>query len=367
MAQYSKEMLKQMRDHAAAVKKAMMGSGGSGGDFGRYADFSGKNAIVEPGKQVEIRLLPHWNFFADRYEVKGGKLVENPKYVRLPAWYPALEHWFDNPSTGKSERVWCPRVLGDDQKCPVCEAAVALRAGGADDRALAKRIGAKEIFLYNIVIRAAQFKDDGTPDVRILRAGGTVFTAITNLITGQRDEEDGGDPNEDPEKYALGDISDPWEGYDIKVARPAAQAERYGVTAARKSTRLYEPADKAKWGKWYELLWNLEKDVTDNVKSYEEIEKLLYPDKGGRGGGSSQPTGRSQGSSGGGRIIRSPASAEPPDESPVDLGGGNGADPGAGEEAPGGGSPFDFEMPGEEVPQPARQPSGRTGGRGGRR
>ena len=41
------------------------------------------------------------------------------------------------------------------------------------------------------------------------------------------------------QRFALGDVSDPFEGYDLRIIRPASQGDRYDVKAATKPTRLY--------------------------------------------------------------------------------------------------------------------------------
>lgn len=334
MPQFDQETLQRLRDKATVTKARMQGTGG---DFARYAPLTGKSAIVQPGDGVDVRLLPKWDFVARRYMKQGGKTVENPKYRREECWFGAWEHWFDNKN-GQRQRAWCRKNLGEEEACPLCQAAVALKGGGSEEeRKQGKDWDQKEVYLYNVVLRATPFGEDGKPDVRILTAPATVYTKISDICTGAEDDAE--------QKFALGDVSDPFEGHDLRIIRPASQGDRYDVKAARKPSRLYEKADEAKWAGWYTMLYDLEKDVLDNVPSAEQLEKDLYGEaKGGR-----QPA-------------RGPAAAAPA------TGFGDGRDevPPSGEEAP-----FaDFDLPGSEAETPlppAAQPPRRSAGPGRRR
>lgn len=345
MPQFSPEVLQRMREKAATVKKAMQGSGGN---FARYADLSGKYAIVQPGEGVEVRMLPRWDFAAKRYtKDKAGKVVEDPKYVREECWFPSFDHWFDNRD-GKRARAWCRKNLGPDETCPVCDAAKALWGGTEDERETAKRMGQNEIFLFNAILRSSPFTAEGKPDVRILRVPATVWSKFTDLCTGG-----------DNEKYALGDVSDPWEGYDVRILRPAAQTDRYDLKAASKFSRLYEQADGAKWRGWQDMLWDLERDVLDQVPSVTDLEILLY----GESKSAAKPAAPKRSSA-----VLAEAESDPFDG--VGDVAGDSAPEGPEGEAATDGDPFgDIGMPEEKAPSPtpARPASRPAAGRTGRR
>src|SRR3989304_6327190 len=260
MPQFDSETLQRLRDKAKVTKTRMQGTGG---DFARYASLVGKNAIVASGEGVVVRLLPKWDFVAKRYvKDKAGKVVENPKYRREECWFGAWEHWFDNKD-GKRQRAWCRKNLGEEETCSLCTAAAALKSGGTDEeKEQGRSWDQKEVYLYNVILRGAQFAEDGKPDVRILTAPATVYTKISDLCTGAEDDAE--------QRFALGDVSDPCEGYALRIIRPASQGDRYDVKAATKPTRLYEKAEEAKWAGWYTRLYDLEKDVLGNILSAEQ-------------------------------------------------------------------------------------------------
>ena len=335
---YSPEVLGRLRGQARAAKERMQGAGG---DFARYAGFSGQGAIVQPGGTVEIRALPRWDFFAKRYAQKGGKIAENPAYVREPCWFGCHEHWFSGKD-GKRGRFWCRKNLGADEPCPMCAASKALLAGSEEDAAEGNDVRQSEVYLYNVVLRAEPFGEDGKPAVYILRAPATVYAKISDLCTGAESE-----------KFALGDVSDPWEGYDLAVTRPTkGLGGRYEVKAAREPSRLFPKGEEAKWGKWYlprpgGLLYDLEKDVLDGVPTAAKMEEAYL---GVTDGGSDSPDAGGAG------------------DAPF------AAPPGAQDDSPGGtssendDSPFgaDIGMP-EEPPAPPAQAVRRAATRSGRR
>ena len=261
MGALSPAVQEQMRKKAEALKKQMSGSGG----FIKRWDLVGKNAIVQPGSSAIARLLPRW----DRY-TRGadGKLAENPAAVDQPIFFDAFEHWWDAPD-GKKTREWCPKTFGPEAPCPICEAAEELAsAGDKESKESANRIKRKEAFLFNAMIGATgsrKFTEDGKPDIRYMAAPNTVFVGISDVMTG------GTEP-----QFGRGDISDPRDGFDLKLARPASGGnDRWKVDAAVASPLMLE-AEKAQYRGWSQMLVDLPKMVESESKTYDELYKLFH-------------------------------------------------------------------------------------------
>jgi hypothetical protein len=157
--------------------------------------------------------------------------------------------------------------------CAVCKDADKLRGSSDEtDRKHGNSIHRKEVFLFNAVLQDPKTKlrsmtDDGKPDIRILPAHNTVFVGISAIMGGDGQDE-----------FARGDITKVKEGYDVLLTRPAPTGgERWKVTCASKSSPLLKTkAEVTAWGYWPELLVDLEKFVSNDMKTAEEIHKLYH-------------------------------------------------------------------------------------------
>ncbi len=268
---YSKEQTERMREKARRVQESQ-----GGGGAGKWISFSGKNAIVEQGGDITIRITPRHDFYDKRYQKgKDGKVVDllaTGQYAPDDPCVWAAEHWWDGPDA-KRARAWCLKSLGnEDAPCPVCEAAMALGQGTEEDRELADGIRVKEAFAYPVVLRKKMYGEDGLPDVRMLPVTGSLWTKISNICTG------GGD-----EGFAKGDISDWKVGLDLKIHRPGKdeKEKQYQVTAADQRTPLFAKEDGGRWAGLLkgEVIPDVEATIRDEMLSYAALYEKYYGEK----------------------------------------------------------------------------------------
>ena len=284
MADLPEHVKEAMRNRARIVKEKMAGGGG----FKRLS-LTGKNAIVQPGREITLRLLPRWDvkqkYIRDPKDPK--KAIVNPKYQNGPIFVEAWEHWYDTPD-GKTVREWCPKTLDQDAACPLCEASEQLAASAEkSDRDLAKRIGSKEVFLFNAILGGdgkRAMNDQGKPDIQLLPAPGTIYVGITGIMLGGEDDS-----------FARGDITHPSEGYNIKLSRPAQMGDRWKVDAAAKPSPLISDSERQAFSGWMDLLIDIPALLEKEVKSYEDLYQAFHgvaaPPAGGAPEGGEEGTG----------------------------------------------------------------------------
>lgn len=281
MAALDPNLMAMMRARAQAVKEKLTGSGG--GDWLPRWDLTGKNAIVDSGRELVIRILPRWDF-AQKW-IAGGK--PNPDYKNGPIFFEAIEHWHTTPD-GKRHRSWCPKTWGADDACPIHEAWEELRTSKAPaDKDLAKDIKPTDVYLFNALIATPTggwaVDDGGLADIRYMPTPGTVFLGIINIMTGGENEE-----------FARGDISDPREGYNLKLSRPAASGgDRWKVDCMPKPSPLTTDVQKAAFSGWWERLIDLPAMVEKETKTYDDLYKTFHG--AAPPAASSAPTPRSRG------------------------------------------------------------------------
>lgn len=258
MGGMSDEAIRRMSERAAKIR--------DGAGF-QVLQLSGKKADVEPGGSILLRLLPRWDYIKSFKRTADNKYVEDPSYEGGEIFFEAREHWFDDHG-GKRQREWCP-AFHREGGCPQCEAADAAdRSGTQEDKKRANDLRAKEVFLFNCVVRTDMYDEAGRPKIRVLPANRSIFKAISRLVRSEA-EADG---------FSRGDISKPADGYDIKLLRPpAGSSERWAVDCAPKSSPLVPVADKDKWKGWPSLLVDLPGLTAEgNVKGYAELYKAMY-------------------------------------------------------------------------------------------
>ncbi len=254
-----------MRARAQKIKDNIA-KGQQGGAFTRMWNLQGQNTIVAAGGEVIVRLMPRW----DRYIVQNGKVVSSAAALELPIYVPAFEHWWDS-SDGKRVREWCPVIANEDGTlegdCPICEAAAELKTSSSkEDKELGYEIRAKEIVLFNAMVGplGARAFNDGKPDIRPIPLMGSLFFQVSDIMTGGEHES-----------FARGDISDPADGYDLKLSRPSAKGDRWKVDCAEPS-RLFGPTEAANWKGWWEMIANLDEVLEKETKTYEELHQLFH-------------------------------------------------------------------------------------------
>jgi len=142
----------------------------------------------------------------------------------------------------------CPRISTDGQlPCPICEVQDELWKSGEKDAA--KQFNVNRSFNVNII-------DRGKPDsgVQIYCPGVSIFQAWAALVS-------------DPD---YGDISDPEQGFDIKIDRTGEGKNdtRYQVQCMRQPSPLGLPDEIEKW---LADATDLEADATKGLLSYDEL------------------------------------------------------------------------------------------------
>ncbi len=236
------------------------------GTFTPSWNLTGKNAVVSQGDDVIVRFGPRWDIAL--FDEKGKFVKWNPEYVSgaEPIFVSVYEHWWDADG-GKIGHAWCPRTLNIDAECPVCLASqFLLKSANEDDRKEGKRIAAKEVFIFNAVVGVPRKLADKVADFRILAVPGTIYTAVTDIMTGGSDSS-----------FARGNIGDPVEGYDLKLTRPRAGGnDRWKVDCSPTPTRLFDDKQAAAFKGWPEMLTDLDKMIESEMKTPLDLFKQYY-------------------------------------------------------------------------------------------
>lgn len=257
-----------MQEAKAELDKMKAGSGS-----GLFLSLYGNKAIIPPGESKQIRILCHKNDIPTRYirDAKTGKTVENPNFKPDYMYVKAIEHWFEDAAS-KKQRAWCPRTWDPKAKCAICEASEELSASGTEqDKEMAYEIAPKDVFLFGVILgpvgKRAK-KDTGSPDFRILPVNGSIWMSVMEIMRGSGDES---------EDFALGNITDFREGYDVKITRPAKGTKnvRWTVTPSKKATPIFSKEDEVT-GKWWELMPDLKEELAKQRKSPDEIREMYH-------------------------------------------------------------------------------------------
>lgn len=318
------ELSAEVRQRLLGQRRKLQERANSGRRGAAYVSLTGKKAIVQPGQGILLRLLPRWDYASKfRKNPKTGKVEVDPGYKEAEAFVVGFEHWWDRD--GRTFRALCRKTLGEEEACPLCDVATALMEGGKPEEVKdGQRMQAHDVYLFNVVLRKKMYKEDGTPDIRILPVGWSVWDGIVKYMVG----------DEEGDQFVRGDITDPFEGYDIKISRPQGPAERYKVDCAPKPTRLFPKEEAAKWQGWTGMLHDLVAEVNPpNVPTFVEAYRLYWghdPE-----GEESSPPAPS------GDVPESPSFEDSPaaPESGLDD--------------------FNFDLPGEPAPAPAAPPKRR--------
>lgn len=248
----------EMRKRAQAIKDRQ-----AQGGFTKQWSLTGKNAIVQPGQEAIVRLLPRWDY-ANSMILEGDKRVRNPKYKGGPSYVTAYEHWWEAPD-GKTLHAWCPRSRDEQAVCELCRLSVVL-IGSTDkaDKELGKRLQPREVDLVNAVVgNPRKLNDAGLADIRVMSLSSTVSQQIFDIMTGA------------PE-FGGGDATDPKTGRDFKLVRPQKGGnDRWRVIAGSEST-LYTQEQAAAFKGWVNRLTDLEDMLNKETKSPQEIFKMYW-------------------------------------------------------------------------------------------
>jgi hypothetical protein len=252
-----------MRRRAQAVKDRM-----ASGNFTKSFALGGKNTIVQPGKEITVRLAPRWDYAQSVVlDQATRKYVPNPAYQGGLSYVYALEHWWEGEA-GRWSHEWCPRIFDERTQCAVCDAAAALMASGAkEDREYGKKLQAKEAFIFNAVVGDPRLVgQDGLADIRIISLSGTQFNAVSDIMTGGENE-----------KAAFGDITNSRDGYDLTFKRPVAGGnDRWSVRPLPNPSPLYDKSQAAAFKGWVTRLVDLEKMLSDETKDAAGIFRAYY-------------------------------------------------------------------------------------------
>ena len=164
---------------------------------------------------------------------------------------PFAERWFYY-GIGANPGLLTPHQFGDAD--PIQELINKLRDDGSKESyELAKKLYPKMRSYALVVVRGEE--DRG---VRIWSFGKTVYQELLNVML----DED------------FGDITDPLEGFDIKVECTKQPGRKWAMTSVRprpRSTALSD--DKKQIKQWMDNLPNL--DDMYSCKSYEDLEKII--------------------------------------------------------------------------------------------
>jgi len=259
MAGLSAAVKAEMQKRAQEVKDRQ-----AAGTFTKNFSLTGKNAIVEPGGEVIVRFGPRWTIAL----LVNGKLAMNPEYKsgEEPIFVGAWEHWWDT-ADGKTTHEWCPKTINREAECPVCIAAsILMKSAEESERKYGKRIAAKEVFIFNAVVGVPRKLADGKADLRTISVPGTVYTQVSDIMTGG-----------ETESFARGNVGDHAEGYDLKFTRPRKDGnDRWAVTCAPNPSPLYDAKQAQAFAGWPGMLVNLEEMLTKETKTGLELFKAYY-------------------------------------------------------------------------------------------
>lgn len=253
----------------------------SSGTFTPSWSLYGDKAIAKPSGSEIVRLMPRWDF-ADSLIKIDGKSAPNPNYKPRVAYYRAFEHWYVD-AQGKIRREYCPKtgdpmvaagiraevVLATSKiRCVICFSSLVLMLGSKDEKTNGKKIGAKEVFLFNALVgQPRRLNDAKIADIRLIALPGTIYGDISDIMTG------GAKP-----QFARGNIMSPREGYDLLLNRPAGKTsgERWSVKEEPAPSPMYTADQTAAFKNWVSRLINLEETVKTEMKSEDGIFEAYY-------------------------------------------------------------------------------------------
>jgi hypothetical protein len=254
----------------AALKQSSQSAGEkiNSGSFAPSWTLTGSKALVQAGQSVVVRLCPRWDIaesvIPDPADPK--KRIPNPAYDAdaLDFVY-ALEHWWMDEE-GKWHHEWSPKTTDKAAEDPIEEAAIDLeKSGDKDIRASGKKLRAKGVYLYNVVVGFPRRRNQaGQADIRYIALSPVLHKAICDLKTG------GDNP-----QFGRGAIENHKDGYDLVLKRPAKDSgERWTVTIATDSSALVD--DSATFKGWHLRLINLPEMLQSEMKSAEELFKAYH-------------------------------------------------------------------------------------------
>ena len=289
------DWLDEMKSEAKRARERQASSSG-----GHMWSIYGNEAIVKPGQEVVIRLMPPSMVGF----TKKGK--PDPEWPCPCIYFGALEHWFEGEDS-KVKHTWCPKSFDEKAPCPLCDASAELNKSSDKAHSTAGyKMRAKEVYLYNAIVGVpgSRLLDaDGNVDIRILAVPQTIFIAISDIITGGETAE-----------FGRGNVAHPLEGYELKLKRPAfnSKNERWSVTPAPKASQVSAgDGDLWKDGKWAKRLVSPRDLVKREMLSYESLYKMFHGE---------EPSDSSEA----GALVDT---GNAPDEGSTDwMGGGNNAD-----------------------------------------
>lgn len=151
---------------------------------------------------------------------------------------------------GNNKPFYCPSICTEgEQPCPICEVNEELYKAGEKEAASKFRAG--RAFFMNIIDR-----NNPGQGVQKFAPGTTIFQAIASAV---------GDPD-------YGDVSDPDEGYDIKIERVGEGREntKYQTRPVKRSSPM---GTEEQINEWLGTADDLKAFVLEQLMPYDELAK----------------------------------------------------------------------------------------------
>jgi len=148
-----------------------------------------------------------------------------PPHVDAPSWFRAYKEHGIHPN-GKYRTFTCPESV-DGSECPICEEGARLyELKGDDNLKAAKRLYAKQAFLYNAYVYSSPDSKGLKDGIFVVKSGVKVYKQLMEF-----DHDPAGD---------WGNISDLEAGFDFRIERKGAGRYKteYNVMPVRKESNI---------------------------------------------------------------------------------------------------------------------------------
>ena len=211
------------------------------------------------GKEVKVDMervrseLQKAQSKADKRGVKWWKPKEGENIIRiLPPWSSdgifAKEAGY-HYGVSQDSTYACPKV-SKGQPCPICETVQDLfRSKRSEDMTLAKRIGVKTRFFYNILDRVAKDKV-----VYVFGSGSMVYEKLLGIFA----DKD------------YGDITDVANGYDVKIIKTGE-----GLDTSYEVRPVKNASSVMNWETKKKALVDLDAIVETDLLPYKKLKSIL--------------------------------------------------------------------------------------------
>ena len=221
--------------HTSRIAESMLRRMEMSGTADRY------KKLLEKVQSLELGSSGFWKPPSGRSTIRILPPIGTMEYFFMEVG----QHFLEGTGT-----FYCPKICSDGKDpCPVCDVNDALFQAG--DKESAKKFWAQRHFWCNVIVRG---NEDAGPQT--FTPGTMVFTSLVSLIS-------------DPD---YGDITDPDEGYDIKIERSGEGINtRYEVRAAKSPSVLSD--DDEEVDEWLETARDIYDMVSKQIKTYDDLAK----------------------------------------------------------------------------------------------